>query len=66
MTGVQTCALPICFPVTIHLVEKYVPDPDQRRAFVAEIRALIPGGDEDADGIRGIAPQLPAFAGTTG
>jgi len=50
----------------IRLMEKYVPDPDQRRAFVAEIRALIPGGDEDADGIRGIAPQLPAFAGTTG
>ena len=23
MTGVQTCALPICFPVTIFVMEKY-------------------------------------------
>ena len=23
MTGVQTCALPICFPVTIHTMKEY-------------------------------------------
>lgn len=49
----------------IRLMEKYVPDPDQRRAFVTELRDLIPNGDGNADGFRGIPAQLPAITGTT-
>lgn len=42
------------------LLEKYVPDPDNRRNFIEELSALIPGGDQTAEDE---AAVLPARAG---
>jgi hypothetical protein len=45
-----------------NLLEKYVPDPDARRSFIAELRGLVPGRTDDE------APEpadIPALAGTS-
>ena len=47
----------------IDLSEKYVPDPNRRRAYIAELRSLLPGqADSSASG----PADVPAGAETTG
>ena len=44
MTGVQTCALPICFPVTIALVAIAIFGGDSLRTFTITLIAGIASG----------------------
>ena len=43
MTGVQTCALPICFPVTIGVVQGEKQEPDIEPGRVVDVGAGDPG-----------------------
>lgn len=48
----------------IRLMEKYVPNPDDRRAFIADLRRLIPGRN-DADSDADQPASLPALTVAT-